>query len=245
MNNFFDHPITIKESNGYGQFSKKHILLLVSVIIFTIIYTIFYINCDPLKQIQIRKIIAIILIVIEILKIIVISIIPVKLSENLPLEICSIAGYLIMIDALVSMDRLFLLGLLTLFLPAAIMALIFPTTYVLPIFNFFTIHQYLFHELIVMYVIGCFVNKEITVTYIGYLKAVVLLCVIVFITYHFDKRFKKNYMFLIDPYNNTMLEKLYRISGGGYKYPIAISLFAFMVTNITFVIFKLLSMLIM
>ena len=238
--NFYLHQELASGDLGYGQFSKKHLSLIFLVCLSTIIYSLIYINCDINIQIIIRKIIAITLLILEIIKQIVLYKTPVKQSDYLPLEICSLAAYLIMFDALLPTNRLFIQVLLTLFLPAALMAIIFPTTVKLPIFNFFTIHQFLFHALIIQYIIACLINREISINYLSFWKSLLIVVIIVFFVYIIDTIFNKNFMFLKDTYDNSMLKIIENKTGKGYKYTLGLVLFAIIVTNIFYLIMHIL-----
>ena len=245
MNKFWLHKDLVNDNNnGYGQFSKKHFLLLFISILFIFFYCVYYINADAAHKILSLRIIAAILMIIEVIKFTVMAITKVNVLNNLPLEICSFGAYFIVIDSILLNNHIVLQMLLTLFLPAAIMAILFPTSTALPAINFFTFHQFLYHDLIIAYVVARFINGDIIVRYAYVWPAILRLVMIAFVVYIIDCVFDKNFMFLRGSYGNFMLDIIKKKTGGGIRYTIGLVAFSIFMTHIFFVIFKLISLLI-
>lgn len=243
-NRFWEQNISPEENIGYNLFSKKHIGMLIGVIVFTFFITLIYMHSSIAMQTTIRKTIAITLIIIEIMKLLVIHLNHGDVLNYIPIEICSIAGYCIMIDAFNPNVTFIREMLLILFLPAAIMALIYPTTVAQPTFNFFTIHQFVFHGLIIAYVIMRFAYKEIVVDYAGVWKSIFTILCIASVVYIIDRLSNRNYMFLTGDEDNSMLKKLTALSGGGIKYTLLLVLFCIFMIHVFYFIFKLLGLLV-
>jgi uncharacterized membrane protein YwaF len=108
--------------------------------------------------------------------------------------------------------------LLTMFLPAAIMAILVPTTSTLPAINFYTIHQFLYHGLIIAYVMTRFLYGEIPLSYPGVWKSILQIIMLATVIYIIDTVFNKNFMFLRDTYDNALLNVIWKITGGGIHY---------------------------
>lgn len=245
MNKFWLHKDLVNDNNnGYGQFSKKHFLLLFISILLIFFYCVYYINADQAHKIISLRIIAATLMIIEVIKFTVMAITKVNVLNNLPLEICSFGAYFIVIDSILLNNHVVLQMLLTLFLPAAIMAILFPTSTALPAINFFTFHQFLYHDLIIAYVVARFINGDIIVRYAYVWPAILRLIMIAFVVYIIDCIFDKNFMFLRDSYGNFMLDIIKKKTGGGIRYTIGLVAFSIFMTNIFFVIFKLINLLI-
>ena len=239
MNRFWMHQEKAPEGHGYGQFTIKHLMLVALTAIATFFVCVLYINSNQVNRILIRRTIGIALIVIDIIKMIVLSKIDIELTDYLPLEVCSFAAYFIVIDSFWLSNNIIPQMLLTLFLPAATMAIIFPTTTKLPVFNFFTIHQFLFHGLIVMYVLMRFFASEIPLTYLGVWKSVGIVLVLVLIIYAVDVRFDKNYMFLRDTFDNPLLELVKKKKKNNIGYAPGLLCFSTFMIHIFYFIFKL------
>ena len=245
-----DHIFWALEENlpkniGYKQFSKKHISMLIVVILFTFFISYAYTHSNEAIQSIIRISMALTLVIIEILKLLIIHLNHGDALNYIPIEICSIAAYCILIDVFSPNTTFVREMLLILFLPAAIMALIYPTSVSLPVFNFFTIHQFVFHGLIVAYVTMRFVAKEITISYLGVWQSIITISFIAFLVYIIDCTFKRNYMFLTHDENNFMLKKITMLSGGGKKYTLTLVLFCAIVIHIFYFIFTLIKMFIL
>lgn len=242
---FFAMIDTLPEGYGYGQFSKVHKILLITVLLFSAIYSFIY-KSSPFEIRPIFRIsTASILIIIEIIKLLVIHFTSDELLNYLPLEICSFASYAIVADTIISRSDFITEMILIAFLPAALVALIYPTTIGLPIFNFFTIHQFLFHGLIVAYGISRFISGEIIFGYIGVIKTIFVLLIIAAFVYLIDSKLNKNYMFLIKNEGSSMLKVIYDKVGGGKKYTLCLIIASIVVIHVFYLIFKLISLMIL
>ena len=238
MNDFFTHYENIQNTIGYGLFTKGHFFLLTISLLIIIFIINKYSKSDNDNKLKIRRFIGIFLIIIDVIKMIIMIIQPVDATNYLPLEICSFAAYSIVLDSIYKDNKFFSEMLLLLFLPAAMVALLVPTTIKLPIFNFFTIHQFLYHLLIIAYVLMRYLNKEINITYIGLLKSILKILVLASIIYCIDLLFNKNYMFLMNSAGNPALDIFYNLANGGKLYLLYLILFVIFVLHLFFIIFK-------
>ena len=243
MNSFWTHKDNIPEGMGYGQFTWKHLLYLAAVAVCVILSVMWYLQADQAGRILFLRTTGAVLILIDIIKMVLIAFSDVKLSEYLPLEICSFAAYFIVCDSIFIGNTFFPEMLLTLFLPAAIMAVLFPTTSTLPAVNFYTIHQFVYHGLIIAYVIARFAAKEIPLTYPGVWLSILKIIVLAAVIYVIDCRFDKNFMFLRDTYGNPMLEVIRRITGDGIAYTGGLVCFCIIMIHVFFALFKCIEML--
>ena len=243
MNSFWAHQENTPEGNGYGQFSKTHIFLLIITILFIIASIILYLKTDDSKKILILRTISITLMLSEILKLIALPRAGASVINNLPLEVCSFAGYAILFDSLYPTNKVVPMMLLTLFLPAAIMALVFPTTTRLPAFNFFTIHQFIFHALIIAYVLMRFINKEWTLSCQGLWTSIIKVIILAAIIYTIDTIFDRNFFFLRGTEGNAALEAIKKIFQNNIGYTLGLVCFAIISLHIFFIIFKIIEIL--
>ncbi len=243
MKHFWTEKERIPEGYGYGQFSAKHFVLIFLCLLLTIAVSAMYKGADPHIRLVILRTIGITLMVIEIIKLIVIGFSDISVLEYLPLELCSFAGYSIFCDSIRPFNTFFPILLLTLFLPAAIMAIFFPTTSSLPVFNFHTIHQFLFHGLIVAYVMARFFSGEIPMSYALVWPSIFKALILVGIIYVIDIVFDKNFMFLRDTYNNPVFEMIEKATGSGFPYVIGLGCFSIVMIHIFFFIFKIVEIL--
>jgi uncharacterized membrane protein YwaF len=230
----------VPEGVGYGHFSSAHFLLLgITLALSLVVAYIYRISTAEVRSV-IRIAIAGTLLLSEIIKYSAIVITHGDLRNYLPLEVCSLAGYLMTVDSLQKGTTFITEMLLIIFLPAAFMALIYPTTVYLPLHNFFTYHQFLFHGLIVAYVLSRFFAGEIPMDYKGVWLSILTMVLIALFILMIDKKFNKNFMFLIHDEKNTMLMKITKICGSGVRYTVGLILFCILGTNISYLIFKVL-----
>ena len=243
MKYFWTHKDNIPEGMGYGQFTPGHFIWLAITAVFVFFYSLIYKHALPSEKIFLLRAVGAVLILSDVVKMFIIARSDVKLSEYLPLEICSFAAYFIVLDSIWYDRPFFLQMLLILFLPAAIMAVIFPTTTPLPMVNFFTIHQFLFHGLIIAYVTARFVSNEIPLDYPSVIFSIAKILVLVGIMYVVDTVFDRNFMFLRDTYGNPLLQVIWNRTKGGSAYTIGLICFCIFVVHVFYLIFKAINLL--
>ena len=236
MDYFWTPQPFIPAGVGYGEFSATHFILLSLTALLTLVVTAVYRRADQKGRLRIRRAIAVSLFVMEIIKLIVYYITGVDVSRYLPLEICSFAAYSIMFEAIFPDKDIFSQMLLLVFLPGAAMALLVPTTAVLPGFSFFTIHQFVFHGLIIAYAFARFFCGETEITYRGLWASVPKILVIVGAVYLIDLVFDRNFMFLRDTTGNPLLDLIYNTATPRF-YVLGLIVFAILVLHIFFFLF--------
>lgn len=237
--NFWVHKDHFSGASSLGQFSVPHLIWIAIVVALIAALVILYRNVIRSQQYNIRKVIALTLVGMDIFKLCTMALTGAPVAEYLPLEICSIASYMILLDALWPESKFFSPLLVLLFLPAAIMALLFPTVIGLPPINFYTIHQFIYHGLIVAYALSLYVNKEVKLSYGALWMAILKIFIIALGVYYIDIKFNKTFMFLTDPYGNPVLSLIWNITGGGRMYTIGLVLFVIVVLHIFYFIFKM------
>lgn len=124
---------------------------------------------------------------------------------ELPLHLCSMAGYLCCLHAFLKWDWLSQ-ALYTLCLPGTLFALFFPDWVRYPTVHFVTVVAFLFHAGIVLYVACQLMGRGIVPQFRKLWKAVLFLLVTVPLIFLFDKEFDANYMFLNWPSPGSPLE---------------------------------------
>ena len=243
MKYFWTHKDNIPEGLGYGQFTLKHFLWLAVSAVFVTAYVFLYRQADPAGKLFILRAAAGSLIFIDIIKMILIWFSDVDFFEYLPLELCSFAAYSTVCDSIWIGNTFFPQMLVTLFLPAAIMAVFFPTTSTLPAINFYSIHQFLYHDLIIAYVTARFVCGEIPLTYAGVWLSIMKIIILAAVIYAIDTVFDRNFMFLRDTYGNPLLEAIRKITGDGIAYTGGLVCFCIAVIHVFFALFKCIAVL--
>ena len=224
---------------GFGLFTKAHLIWLGVILAGILAYTLTYCFCGERVRDNMRKGLAVFLIFFEIFKQCVLSFKGAPDGMFLPLEICSLAEYTILIDALWPGSRLTKQLLAFGFLPAAFMALMMPTAAAYPAVSFFAIHQMVMHGLIVAYIVAGLAADEIRPVYIGLWASVVTLGILILPVYYVNYHFGKNYMYLMDPEKTPPMQQIYDVLGGngGLLYVIGLVVLVAVVMHIMFGIY--------
>ena len=241
---FWVHGLEIERQGietGFGTFSAVHLLWLAFLAVFNVLYIFAYLKCSERGRGNMRKALALFLIFNEISKQCIMALTGVPVQNYLPLEICSLAEYCILIDAMWPTEHFLKQPLAYIFLPSAFMALAFPTVTVYPPLSYYTIHQFVMHGCIAMYILAGIGTREIRPTYVGIWTSMAKLLVPVALIYPVNVHFDKNFMFLAYHENNVMLKVLWNLSGGkgGIPYIAALIVFILLVLHVVYLIYRL------
>ena len=227
---------------GFGTFSPVHFLWLALMASGIAVFAVCYRRCQERGRDNMRKASALFIILFEIFKQCVVALTGVSNVETLPVELCSMAEYAMLADAMWPEKRFLRQPFLYLFLPAALMALLLPTVVVYPAFSFYTLHQFLMHAVIAAYIIARCAAGEFRAAYTGIWTSVAKLLPVVAAVYWIDLHFGNSYMFLTDPYGNPVLELVWRLTGnrGGLPYIGGLLLLIIVVLHAVYGIYRLL-----
>ena len=202
---FWTYSDDIPDGVGFDQFSLYHICWLILIIAISVILSIYFSGQDKRKKDRILKIIGSMLVFLIFLRIIVLYAGKHMSVYELPLHLCSLAGFVCFFHAFLKWDFLGQV-LYSLCLPGTVFALIFPDWSYYPAFNFITFQGFIFHGGIVVYTVLGLVGEDIRPSIFKMWKAIVFLVIIVPVIYIFDRHFDVNYMFLLRPSPDSPLE---------------------------------------
>ncbi len=168
MECFWDTVDTIGEGFGFSLFGARHLVTLALYIAFAALSCKRYKAADEKKRAQLRKLFAVLLLADEAFKQIGLQIGGNFNWDYLPLHLCSINIFLIVLHAW-KPNRLLDNFLYFICIPAATAALLFPTWTSLPAVNFMFWHSTSVHILLAAYPIMLFSGGEIrpSVRYMG------------------------------------------------------------------------------
>ena len=226
---------------GFSLFSAVHFTWLALMIAFIAVYAVRYRRGGEAVRDNMRKRMAVFLIFFELFKQCLMALSWAPAREYLPLEICSFAEYVILVDAMWPKNRVLKQLMVFAFLPAAVMALLVPTVTVYPPISFYTIHQFVLHAGIVAYVVARYAAGEIRPRYMGIWTSVFSIFLLIIPIYLINRTFGTNFMFLMHHTGNPLLALLWNLSGGtgGPSYVLAMVAFSAIVLHIAFVIYSL------
>ncbi|MBP5289467.1 MAG: YwaF family protein [Clostridia bacterium] len=241
QNTFWMHKSIYTQlgGKGFSFFSLPHLIWLAVLVAAIALFAFVYRVSSAGRRGNIRKGAALFLILFEIGKQCVLALTGAPVAHNLPLHFCSFAEYAILIDALWPENRLFKPLLCYAFLPAAFVALLFPTTTAYAPISFYPIHHFILHACIVAYILARYAAGEIRLDYKGLWIAFFSLCVLVIPLYFLDAAFDTNYVFLIDHDNNPAFKLVWDLSGGtgGISYILGLGVLGLVVLHATYGIF--------
>ena len=227
--------------NAFGIFTKAHIIWLLVLALLIAVYVFFYDRGSEKRRDNMRKSMALFLIFTEMFKQCVNSFNEVPYGLYLPLEICSLAQYTILFDALWPSSRVSKHLLAFAFMPAAFFALLMPSAHTYSAISFYAIHQLLMHAGIVAYIIALFKSGELRPQYRGIWISILIINITLIPIARINAIFNTNYMFIADPEDNPLLGFIYKAGGGsgGIPYIIGLEILVLIVMHIMYGIYIL------
>ena len=127
----------------------------------------------------------------------------------IPLHLCSVAGLAVLMYALWPRQNWLGQLLAYAFVPAAFMAVVFPSTTMYPWLNFYCIHTFVFHGLILAFFAWLFMSGEVVPDYRGLWLGFLFMVLFGIPIYFLDSAFQVNYMYLGNCTDVSILAKLW------------------------------------
>ena len=184
---------------GHDLFSIGHLIWIAIIISICIIVSKHYKKASKEEITRFRKICALLFFFLEYTKIVAVLLIYPQYGYIYPpLHLCSFAGIFILIDALFPNKKIINSLWLYVFLLSGILGVISPSPNY-PWINFFGIHEFLFHGLLVVYSIFKIAIGESKPRYIGIWVSTLFVAILMVPIYYIDVIFDKGFMFLTTP----------------------------------------------
>lgn len=205
---------------GFDLYSTGHLIWLLIIAIGIAIMIPIYLKGSEERQTKIKKIFALILLISEIIKDIIVMVIGAPIAAYLPLHLCGYAIFFLLADAFLPNQKVTGQLISYAFGPGALAALLFCSWTMLPLFwNFMTIHSFLFHGVIVCYLLMRLLNGEIKPSYKGLWITVGTMAALAVPAYIVDMITGYNYMFIYEVQRNSPLEIAWEIFGTRFGKP--------------------------
>lgn len=198
MELFFTPKGKIPEGLGFTTFGLEHLLWLVAFGVFMATVVIIYRKASPKMRKIVRVTVGVSVVACEIIKDVVSYAVGDMGTWNLPLHLCGISILLIAFD-LIKQTKTVRNFLYYIGIPGAMLAIIFPNWTVLPCMNFFNIHSFVVHALIVLYPLILVTSGEIKPTIKSMPLCVALLVGLAIPIYFVNLWLDTNFMFLMNP----------------------------------------------
>lgn len=227
MEFFFDTVRTIPKGVGFSQFDFCHLMWLAAFLATAVACSVIYRRCDEKKRRIFRMVMAALIVGDELFKQVCLQIGDNFTVNYLPLHLCSINIALIAIHA-VKPSKTLDNFLYTVCIPAAMMALLFPTWTKLPFLNFNHIHSFTVHGLLATYPIMLIAGGDIRPDVRQLPKSMGLLVGLAAAVWCVNHALDTNYMYLMSAPKGTPLiwfEKMFGEHLIGFPVLIALILF--------------------
>ena len=202
---FFLTDEHLPEGVGFQTFGTVHILWLLAGIAFCVLSCILYRKLSENKQKMLLKVLGIYIFLQEIGKNLVLILLGEFSWGYLPFHLCGINILLITFDVFKQTKtvRSFLYYFA---IPGAALALLFPNWTDTPVWNFFHIHSFTIHILLVLYPLLLVTTDQAPTDLKSALKGVALLVAMAIPVYGLNLLWDTNFMFLMEPDSGNPLE---------------------------------------
>lgn len=221
---FFVTSDHIPEGVGFQSFGLTHILWLLGGILFCVAACIFYRRLSPDKQKRMLAVLGIYIFLQEMTKNLVLIFLDEFSWGYLPFHLCGINILLIAFDTIkqTKTARSFLYYFA---IPGAALALLFPNWTKMPVWNFFHIHSFTIHILLVLYPLLLVTTNQVSTELKSAFKGVVLLVALTIPVYCLNLLWGTNFMFLMKPDSGNPLELFEKLLGSHlWGFPILLPL---------------------
>lgn len=209
---FFMTSDQIPKGVGFQTFDLTHILWLLAGIAFCIAACIFYRRLSQNKQKIVLKVLGGYIFLQEMVKNLVVYLLGEFSWGYLPFHLCGINILLIAFDAIrqTKVVRSFLYYFA---IPGAALALLFPNWTEMPVWNFFHLHSFTVHFLLVLYPLLLVTSGQVDTSLKAALKGVGLLVAMAIPVYGLNLLWDTNFMFLMHPDTGNPLELFEKLLG--------------------------------
>lgn len=232
MISFFTYQDEIPDGSGYQVFSATHFGCLAAVGVIMTAIAVIFIKIKSTGRDRILKGIPVFLLCMEASKWIVLFSLHKANIGMLPLHLCGLAVYDFLLASFLPSEKarsffgeiaVILLG------PGSVFALLLPDWTFYPVWNFFNVYGYVWHELLLLYPLLLLIDGRVKPRIKHLWYEIVFLGFIVPPIYIFDKKMDCNYMFVNLPEPGTPLSWLASFLGvPGYLFGYALLALAVM-----------------
>ena len=212
MNMFFVTSDNIPEGVGFQAFGLTHILWLLAGLLLCVAACIFYNKLSTNKQRLMLRILGAYIFLQEMTKNLVLILLGEFSWGHLPFHLCGINILLITFD-IIKQTKVVRSFLYYFAIPGAMLALLFPNWTDMPVWNFFHIHSFTIHILLVLYPLLLVTTNQVSTDLKSALRGTALLVAIAIPVYFLNLLWDTNFMFLMQPDSVNPLEMFEKLLG--------------------------------
>ena len=209
---FFVTSENIPEGVGFQAFGLTHILWLLAGLLFCIAACIFYRRLSANKQKLMLTVLGAYIFLQEMMKNFVLILLGEFSWGYLPFHLCGINILLISFDV-IKQTKVVRSFLYYFAIPGAALALLFPNWTDMPVWNFFHIHSFTIHILLVLYPLLLITTDQVSTDLKSALQGTGLLIAMAIPVYGLNLLWDTNFMFLMEPDSGNPLELFEKLLG--------------------------------
>ncbi|MBO5852849.1 MAG: YwaF family protein [Clostridia bacterium] len=209
---FFKTKDGIPEGLGFSTFDLTHLIWLTFGILLCVGACILYKKLSPKKQRIMLTVLGSYIFFQEMLKNVVVAAIGEFSWGYLPFHLCGINILLILFD-IIKPTKVVRAFLYYFCIPGAALALLFPNWTSQPVWNFFHLHSFTIHILLVMYPLLLITSGQVELNLKSAFKSVLLLIGFAIPVYGLNLLWGTNFMFLMKPDSGNPLELFEKLLG--------------------------------
>ena len=209
---FFVTSDHIPEGVGFQAYGLTHILWLLAGAAFWVAACVFFKTLSDDQRKTALKILGIYIFAQEMVKNLVLIIMGEFSWGYLPFHLCGINILLIAFDVL-KQTKIVRSFLYYFAIPGALLALLFPNWTEMPVWNFFHLHSFTIHILLVLYPMLLVTTNQAATDLRSALKSVALLVISAIPVYGLNLLWDTNFMFLMKPDSGNPLEMFEKLLG--------------------------------
>jgi hypothetical integral membrane protein (TIGR02206 family) len=213
MKYFLTAPESVPAGHGFGLFSLQHLGMLIAL--FYLGYKLSNAYLTSPNRDLFRKRLALVIFAMEVIMESLRAVTGQWTAANLPLHLCGWGIFIILFDAFVP-NKFTKQLLYALTLPGAAAALLTPDWASAPLVNYFALHSFVIHTLLVTYVIMRMRAHDFRPSFRELWKPVAFLLVVIPMTMIFNANWGTNFFFLSIPAPGSPLEPIHNIFGNFY-----------------------------
>lgn len=209
---FFIPSEHIPEGVGFEAYGLTHILWLLAGAVFCVAACIFYRRLPEGKRKTALRVLGTYIFLQEMVKNLVLILQGEFSWGYLPFHLCGINILLIAFD-IIKQTKIVRSFLYYFAIPGALLALLFPNWTEMPVWNFFHLHSFTIHILLVLYPLLLVTTGQVETNLKAALKSVALLVAMAIPVYGLNLLWDTNFMFLMEPDSGNPLEMFEKLLG--------------------------------
>ena len=224
---FFVSNENIPEGVGFQTFDLTHLLWLLAGLIFCVAACIFYRKLPDNKRKTMLKVLGVYIFLQEMAKNLVLIVLGEFSWGYLPFHLCGINILLITFDVF-KQSKVVRSFLYYFAIPGAMLALLFPNWTETPVWNFFHLHSFTIHILLVVYPMLLVTTGQVATDLKSAFQGVGLLVAMAIPVYGLNLLWDTNFMFLMEPDSGNPLELFEQLLGSHlWGFPILLPVVVF------------------